>query len=76
MKSPKTNKPRRKPSPDETYNIVLASTDQDNFDDAMPRELLEDFIRDQGGDPEALWKVLGPFIEEKLMARAKRTMGG
>jgi hypothetical protein len=53
-------------------DIMLSSLDQDNFDDAMPRSLLEEFIREQGGDPEALWKRIGPWIDERLAARAKR----
>jgi hypothetical protein len=52
-------------------DIMLSSLDQDNFDDTMPRGLLEEFIREQGGDPEALWKRLAPWIEQLVAQRAK-----
>jgi hypothetical protein len=72
----KRAKRRGKVSAEETMNILLSSLDQDNFDDTMPRGLLEEFIREQGGDPEALWRRLDPWIEEQLAERAKRIVGG
>jgi hypothetical protein len=55
-------------------DVILSSLDQDNFHDTMPRGLLEEFIREQGGDPERLWARLEPWIKGLLAERAKRIM--
>jgi hypothetical protein len=69
-------KPTHTVSDPEHLDILLSSLDQDNFQDSMPRALLEEFIREQGGDPEALWRRVGPWIDDLLAKRAKRTAGG
>ena len=61
----------KKHSPGETLEILLSTTDQDNFEDTMPTHLLDEWVREQGGSPEALWARLEPFIKEMLAKRAK-----
>jgi hypothetical protein len=71
----KRAEPPEKASDGEHMEILLSSLDQDNFQDTMPRALLEEFIREQGGDPEALWRRVGPWIDDLLAKRAKRIAG-
>ena len=68
----KTKSPsRRELSPEELIVDIMSTTDQDNFEETMPTYLLEEWIRDQGGDPEKLWAAVEPVIKGVLAARAK-----
>jgi hypothetical protein len=71
----KRAKPGKKLSDQELLELILSSTDQDNFEDAMPTYLLEEWIREQGGDPDALWARLAPWIQELLAARTSPPLG-
>lgn len=67
-----SKKPKKKVSDVELFELIMSSTDQDNFEETMPTYLLEEWIREAGGDPGALWARVGPLIEKMLAARAKR----
>jgi hypothetical protein len=65
-------KSKKKVSDAELLEIIMSSTDQDNFEETMPTYLLEEWIREEGGNPEALWEKVEPFIQGLLAERAKR----